>query len=93
MVIGTCVLELYMGGLHSLKGKRQIVKSIKDKIRQRFNVSIAEIEHQDKWQRATLAVAAVANEVKYLDGILTAVVTFIEGLGVAEITDYKIELS
>ncbi|MCM8769449.1 MAG: DUF503 domain-containing protein [Candidatus Omnitrophica bacterium] len=58
MVVGTLELEIFIPGSSSLKDKRRIVKSLRDKVRAKFNVSIAEIDFQDKWQRALLGIAA-----------------------------------
>src|SRR3990172_1163762 len=67
MVVGTCRLELRMPHTSSLKEKRQILRSIKDRVRNRFNVSVAEVGYLEEWQRATLAVACVSNEAKVVD--------------------------
>ncbi|MBI3003134.1 MAG: DUF503 domain-containing protein [candidate division NC10 bacterium] len=60
MIVGTAVVELQLPENGSLKGKRKVLRSIKDRIRVRFNVSIAEVDRQDAWQRATLGVAVVS---------------------------------
>lgn len=62
MVTAVLYLEMHFPGVTSLKGKRQIVQSIKANIRNRFNASVSEVEFHDKWQRAALGVAAVARE-------------------------------
>lgn len=92
MVVGTCRLELRIPDSSSLKGKRQIVRSIKDRVRSRFNVSIAEVGGLDEWQRAILAVACVSNEAKVVDGLLNKVVDLIEGHGSALLVDYAIDV-
>ena len=92
MVVGTCIVELQIPENSSLKGKRQVLRSIKDRVRARFNVSIAEVDRQDSWQRATLGVAAVSNDAKLVDEILSKVVNFIEGSRDALLLDYSIDL-
>ncbi|MFQ5801664.1 MAG: DUF503 domain-containing protein [Candidatus Methylomirabilales bacterium] len=92
MVVGTCRLELRMPHTSSLKGKRQILRSIKDRVRNRFNVSIAEVGYLEEWQRATLAVACVSNEAKMVDEVLSKVVDLIEGHGLALLVDYDIDV-
>ncbi|HET8579713.1 MAG TPA: DUF503 domain-containing protein, partial [Nitrospiraceae bacterium] len=65
MVVGLCTLELYIPDGHSLKAKRQVLLSLKDRLRDKFNVSIAEVGDQDLWQKAVLGIACVANESAY----------------------------
>jgi uncharacterized protein YlxP (DUF503 family) len=59
--VGLCILSLHFPAVGSLKQKRQILRSLKDRLRNRFNVSVAEIDHQDLWQRATLGIVGVAS--------------------------------
>ena len=92
MVVGTCRLELRIPHTSSLKGTRQVLRSIKDRVRSRFNVSIAEVGYLEEWQRATLAVACVSNEAKRVDEVLNKVVDFIEGHGLALLVDYDIDV-
>ena len=56
-----CVIEIHLPGVASLKEKRQVLRSLKDGLRERYNVSVAEIEHQDLWQRATLGIVGIAS--------------------------------
>lgn len=92
MVVGTCRVELRIPDSSSLKGKRQVLRSIKDRVRSRFNVSIAEVGYLEEWQRATLAVACVSNEAKTVDEMLSKVVDFIERHGLALLVDYDIDV-
>ncbi len=92
MVVGTCRLELRIPHTSSLKGKRQVLRSIKDRVRSRFNVAIAEVGYLEEWQRATLAVACVSNEAKRVDEVLNKVVDLIEGHGLALLVDYDIDV-
>lgn len=93
MVIAVCTIYLNIPSNHSLKGKRQVLKSIMARVRNDFNVSIAEVEQQDAWQSATLGVACVSSDSAYAHGLLTKVVRAISSYRVdADITDYKIEL-
>ncbi len=78
MIIGSCTITLYLPAVHSLKEKRQIVKSLIARIRNEFNVSIAEVGAQDLWQQAILGIACVSSSQKYAHGQLQAVVNFIE---------------
>jgi hypothetical protein len=92
MTVGTCRVELHISGNHSLKGKRRVVKSIKDRVQARFNVSIAEVDYLDDWQRATLGIVCVSKDSRIVDETLTRVVNLIEGCGDARVLDYEIEL-
>ncbi|MBI2902951.1 MAG: DUF503 domain-containing protein [Candidatus Methylomirabilis oxyfera] len=92
MTVGTCRLELHISGNSSLKGKRRVVKSIKDRVQGRFNVSIAEVDRLDDWQRATLGIACVSNDPRFVDEILSKVVNLIEADADARIIDYEIDL-
>ena len=93
MTVGTCRVELHLAGNNSLKGKRRVVKSIKDRIRGRFNVSVAEVDRLDEWQRATLGIACVSNNSRLVDETLAKVVNLIEADADALILDYEIDLT
>jgi len=71
--IATLTLELRMEGSHSLKDKRQVLRSLKDKLRGRFNVAGAELEQSDLWQRATLGVVSISGSRDYLRGLMEQV--------------------
>jgi uncharacterized protein YlxP (DUF503 family) len=71
-------VQLYLAESRSLKDKRQVVKSLKERIRGRFNVAVAEVEFQELWQRCTLGLAAISNEADHAGQILDEVVRFIE---------------
>jgi hypothetical protein len=73
MVIGLLTLQLHFPGARSLKDKRQALRSLETKLRNRFNIAVAEVEHQDLWQRATLAVVTVNTDHGHLDSTLSAV--------------------
>ncbi len=92
MVVGLCTIDLYLSENHSLKGKRQIVNGLKEKLKHRFNISIAEVDHLDVWQRATLGVAMVSNEQQYIDRELNKMIHFIETSRFASyFMDYTLE--
>ena len=91
MVVGVLKLTLYIPENHSLKGKRGVLNKIKSRVSNTFNVSIAECDAQDLWQRAVLGVSQVGPEEAYIDGTLRQVVRFIEGLHVAEVGEEEIE--
>lgn len=70
MPIAYLSLELRIEGAHSLKDKRQVLRSIKDRLRNSFNISVAELEVTDLWQRATLGVAGISDSRDYLEGLM-----------------------
>ena len=71
--IGVLILELAIGDAHSLKDKRHVVKGLKDRLRARFNVSVAEIDGQDLWQRAVIAAVTVSPDHERAEQVLQAV--------------------
>jgi uncharacterized protein YlxP (DUF503 family) len=73
MVIGLLTLDLHFPGARSLKDKRQALRSLETRIRNRFNVAVAEVEHQDLWQRARLAVVSVNTDHVHLESTLRSV--------------------
>jgi uncharacterized protein YlxP (DUF503 family) len=70
MPIAYLTLELRIEGAHSLKDKRQVLRSVKDRLRNSFNISIAEIEATDLWQRATLGIVSISDSRDYLEGLM-----------------------
>lgn len=73
MVIGLLTLDLHFPGARSLKDKRQALRSLETRIRNKYNVALAEVEHQDLWQRARLAIVTVNTDHGHLDSTLSAV--------------------
>jgi uncharacterized protein len=87
MVVGVCRLTLMAPESHSLKEKRMVLRSIKDRTRLKFNVAIAEVGAQDDWQEAVLGFAVVANDKPFVQAMVEKIVRFIDGLAVAKIID------
>ncbi|MDO8674248.1 MAG: DUF503 domain-containing protein [Dehalococcoidia bacterium] len=93
MVIGACKVVLFIPDNQSLKGKRHVIKSIVQRVRNTFNVSIAEVEDQDLWQKSTLGVSCVSNDARHVNEVLSKVVEFIENSHTeAQLYDYEIEI-
>jgi len=90
--IGFCTIEIRVPSSQSLKDKRQIIQSVKARIRNEFNVSVAETDHLDSWQLATLAVACVSGRRAYAEGMLERVVRFVERRPELVLLDYELEL-
>ncbi|MCH7712055.1 MAG: DUF503 domain-containing protein [Chloroflexi bacterium] len=93
MHIGVCRLSLFLPGVQSLKGKRQIARSINARIRNQFNVAVAEVEDQDLWQRLTLGICCVSNDPSHANQVLSNVVAFVEDQRRdLEVLDYETEI-
>src|ERR1700685_4077148 len=73
MPIGLLSLEIHIPDARSLKDKRQVLRSLKDRLRAHFNVAIAELEHQDLWQRAKVGVVSISGDGKHLEESLAAI--------------------
>ena len=69
-MIAYLLLEIRIEGAHSLKDKRQVVRSVKDGLRNHFNVAVAEVEASEAWQRATVGVVSISDSRDYLDGLM-----------------------
>jgi uncharacterized protein YlxP (DUF503 family) len=93
MIVGVCRIKLRLPENSSLKGKRQVLKSIKTQARNRFDVVIAEVDDHELWQIATLGVCCLSNDSRYVNEVLSKVVNFIDGgrFGI-ELLDYNIEI-
>lgn len=78
MIIGTAKIHLYANWVHSLKEKRMVVKSIIDKVKHRYNVSISEVDNQDFHQTITLGIACVSNDSKHAESMIQGVLNYIE---------------
>ncbi|MBI2072416.1 MAG: DUF503 domain-containing protein [Gemmatimonadetes bacterium] len=87
MIVGIVTWELHLSGCHSLKDKRQIVSSLKDRLHRRFNVSVAETNHQDLWQRAELCCCVVAGTRRHAEEVLGAADRMVASEPLARIID------
>ena len=90
VAVGT--VELHLPDVDSLKGKRHILKGLKEKVRQRFEVSVAEVNYQDTWQRATLAVACVSPDSRHANEVVSKALDFIEASVDGHVIDVQIEI-
>ena len=78
MVIASLELELTIPGADSLKAKRMVLRSLKDRLRRQFNVSVAEVADNDQWQSAALAVVVLSNDRRFANQVLSKVVDFVD---------------
>ncbi len=92
MVVGTLKLSLYIHNNHSLKEKRKVVKSVVARVRNKFNVSVAEVGSNDKWQMIELGISAVGNDRRFVNSSLDTILSFLESLYLGEIVDSSIEI-
>ena len=92
MIIGCCSIKFYLHGNRSLKGKRQVVRSIKDRLKKNFNVSVAEVGDQDNFQSLHIGISAISSDRPYMDGLLTKVTNAIDIMNLAEITVCETEI-
>jgi uncharacterized protein len=87
VVIGVCSYELHIPAAHSLKDKRSVLKSLKDRLHNEFNVSVAETGRHDAWQSAELTVCVVSTEQRHAASVLESVDHFVEGNPLCRIVD------
>jgi len=73
MPVGLLTLEIYIPDARSLKDKRQVLRSLKDRLRRQFNIAIAELDHQETWQRALVGVVTISNDTRHLEDALEKV--------------------
>jgi len=85
-------MELFFAGACSLKEKRRMVKPLVERLRRRFNVSVAEVAGLDAWQRSTLAVALVGAQQGRVAETLAGILRFVEGQGLGEVTASRVDL-
>ena len=90
VAVGT--VELHLPDAGSLKEKRHVLKGVKERVRQRFDVSVAEVNHHDSWQRATLAVACVSQDSRHANEVVSKALDFIESLVDGHVIDIQTEI-
>jgi uncharacterized protein YlxP (DUF503 family) len=91
--VGVCKVKLRLPDNLSLKGKRQVVKSLTARLKNKFNISVAEVEDNDIWQLATIGICFVSNEQRFTNEVLSkAVEMVVENQGDYEMLDYEIEI-
>ena len=91
MIVGTLKVRLLLRESHSLKDKRRVLKSLKDNLSNKFNISVAETGDQDVWQSAELGVAAVGTDTPFVQSVLSSVVGYLRYFGGVELVDAEQE--
>jgi uncharacterized protein YlxP (DUF503 family) len=92
MIVGVAVVEIHVHGSQSLKAKRGVVRSIAQRVRNRFNLSVAEVGGQDTWQLAVLGFSTVGYDRRKVREVLEQALTFVEELHLAEVMNSDLEL-
>lgn len=90
VAVGT--IELHLPEVDSLKGKRHVLKGLKERVRNRFEVAVAEVDHHDTWQRATLAVACVSHDSRHANEVVSKALDFIEAHVDGRVIDMSVEI-
>lgn len=92
VILGLCTIELFIADSQSLKDKRKVLLSLKDKLQQKFNLSVAEVEEQDMWQKAVLALACVANDSRHVNQVLDQALNLIRSNPTVAVVQSRVEL-
>lgn len=90
VAVGTVAIHLPQ--VESLKDKRHVLKGLKEKVKHRFDVSVAEVDHHDSWQLATLAVACVSHDSRHANEVVSKAVNFLESVVDGNVIDVSIEI-
>ena len=92
MAVGLLTLELFLAESHSLKDKRQVLRSLKDRLRGNFNVAVAELDFEDTWQRSVIGVVTLANEDHHVEETLQRVLAEADNLLGPLVVSHSVEL-
>ncbi len=92
MYVGLCAFDIHIEHAQSLKAKRQILKKIIDNIKNKFPVSVAEVDGQDLWQRAVIGIAIVSSSSSIIESIFTKIEDFVENLHLCNVINVKKEI-
>jgi len=92
LVVGTLRMVLFVQDAHSLKDKRRVLKGLKDRIHNKYHVSIAEVGRHDVWQSAELGCACVGNDTGHVNSVLSNLVSFVESNHQVRLIDYELEM-
>ncbi|MGH9454659.1 MAG: DUF503 domain-containing protein [Terriglobia bacterium] len=91
MPVGVLILEIQLPYSHSLKDKRAVIRKLRDRLRARFNVAVAEMDHQDVWQQATLGVVSISGSQTLLESALQQVLRESESILGQDVAQYSID--
>ena len=91
MIVAVMTFNLYIPGSASLKAKRSVLRKLKDRLKNNYNISIAETDYQDKWQRTQIGIALVGNDYRFLDECMTKIFNMVDSYAAVEILDHTVE--
>lgn len=91
MKIASMRLELYIPGAESLKDKRRVIKSLIEKSRNKYNISIAEVDELDIWRKSVIAVAMISNDYSLVEKVFQQIINYIDTIYELELLDHQIE--
>ncbi len=91
MPVGVLILEIHLPYSHSLKDKRAVIRKLRDRLRARFNVALAEMDHQDLWQQATLGIVSISSSQPLLESALHQVLRESESILGHDVAQYSID--
>ncbi|HOC91903.1 MAG TPA: DUF503 domain-containing protein [bacterium] len=91
MIVGALKVDIKIPGANSLKEKRHVLRSLKDNIRNKFNVAVSEVGHQDMWQRAAIGIAGVSSDRLFIEKEMARALQYIESRGDIEVIDASLE--
>lgn len=92
MHVGILQLDIFIPESRTLKDKRRVVRSLKDRIAQSHNVSVAEVSRLDEYQRSIIGIAMIGNDKRYIEGGLSRIVDLVRINGNINLLDYKLEM-
>lgn len=92
MVVGVVKLLIFIPSSNNLKAKRMVLRSLKSRSRNNFNISIVELDNHDKWQRSTLALSTVGIEKSKINSLISNIINFVEQNKQIQLLDYEMEL-
>ncbi len=92
MPVGLLTLELHIGHAQSLKDKRQVLRSLKDRLRAKFNVAVAELEYHDTWQRSVVGIVTISNEEHHVEEALQQVLAEADNILGPLLTSHTVEV-
>ena len=91
MNVGLCVVEIHLVGSHSLKEKRRVLRHLKDRIRAKFNIAVAEVDHQDLWQLATLGMVGISSSKAPLESCFRQIRSMLEREIAGDLASFHVE--
>ena len=92
MAIGLLTLDIYIPDSHSLKDKRQVLRSLKDRLRGRYNIAVAELDYHDNWQRAQVGIVSISNNAAHLEQSLRTVLNEAEEILGRDLASHDLEM-